>query len=69
MLVPRKFEPKLKRSFGMVIDEERVKAKVGWDDVCKPKQEVGLGLLGLQLWNKVAQAYFDRLLKLLAELG
>ena len=32
-----------------------MKAKVCWADVCKPKNEGGLGVIDLVLWNKSAQ--------------
>ena len=30
------------------------KAKVGWDEICLPKEEVGLGLMKSKSWNKAA---------------
>ena len=36
-------------------DEERAKAKVDWEHVCRPKNEGGLGFIDLVIWNKAAQ--------------
>ena len=36
-------------------DEERAKAKVDWDLVCRSKGEGALGIIDLVTWNRAAQ--------------
>jgi len=50
------FEQKFNR-FLRCGNDSKAKAKVSWDKVCCPKEEGGLGLKGLEIWNRAAMLH------------
>ena len=57
-ILPKKIIKAIEQKFNRFLwngkDVEAAKAKVAWADVCYPKKEGGLGLKGLEVWNKTS---------------
>lgn len=56
-ILPQKIIKLLEQKFNRFLwngKDAKARAKVAWDHVCVPKQEGGLGIKRLTVWNKVA---------------
>jgi hypothetical protein len=59
-ILPEKVTRLLEQKFNRFLwcgNDSKAKAKVSWDKVCCPKDEGGLGLKGLEVWNRAAMLH------------